>query len=368
MVYGSLYKPMSRSSKKNVLLQIFIGLTVFLTVLGSLAILDVSGVESFQTFGTQYHFFQQHLYGVGAGLVLMLITSFFPLKVLLKHSFVLFCAALALCVAVFIPGIGLELNGAHSWLSLGPVVFQPVEALKLASIVYFSYLLSFPNKHTQFFVLAGVAAGLIILQPDLGSLSVVVVILGAVYFLSGGSVKHMLLFGGIAIGLAAIAIFSSSYRYERLKTFLDPSSDPLGSSFHYRQLVLSLGRGGILGQGIGKSNQKYAYVPEASTDSIFAILAEEIGFVGSTLIVLLFLYYFYVATTLILRSSATDVEKVVGMSIVVWIATQTLLNLGAVVGLIPLTGAPLPFFSYGRSALVMVLCATGFISNIGRKT
>jgi len=347
---------------------LFVGMTLLLVILGSLFIFDASGVESFNTFGSQYHFFQQHMIGVIVGLILMTITSYISLPWLLKMSPFVFAACVFLCLLVFVPGIGLQLNGARSWLSLGPIVFQPVEAMKLGVIVYFSYLLSFPNKFKQFAIMSGLVAVLIMLQPDLGSLSIVAAIILCVYFLSGGEIKKMLMAGAIITPLVLIAIFMSPYRLERVKTFMNPESDPLGSSFHYRQLILALGRGGIMGQGLGKSNQKYSYVPEASTDSIFAIIAEEIGFVGSLCILLLFAYFFYLATIVVLNANVTQLEKVVGMSIISWIGIQTMLNLGAVVGLIPLTGTPLPFFSYGRSSLVMLLCATGLIINIGRRT
>jgi cell division protein FtsW len=148
----------------------------------------------------------------------------------------------------------------------------------------------------------------------------------------------------------------------RITTFLNPELDPLGSSFHIRQITLAIGSGGWLGQGIGKSRQKYSYIPETSTDSIFAIVAEEIGFVGSTVLVLAFLWYLKLGYSLLVIEKPMSYPYLLKGGILMWISTQIVLNLGSVVALVPLTGVPLPFFSYGGSSLVMILCATGILS------
>jgi len=186
------------------------------------------------------------------------------------------------------------------------------------------------------------------------------------FFLAGGKLPHILGILGIAILILTIAILSSSYRKERLTTFLNPQADPLGAGFHIRQITLALGQGGWFGQGISNSKQKFSYIPEASTDSIFAIIAEEIGFIGSTAILTLFTLYFYFAAKTV-SLATNEFSQLLGWGIIIWIASQTLLNLAAVVALVPLTGLPLPFLSYGGSSLVMILLANGILLRIGKE-
>jgi cell division protein FtsW len=181
------------------------------------------------------------------------------------------------------------------------------------------------------------------------------------YFVAGGEVKHMLIIGTGAFILACIAVGSSDYRMRRVQTFINPESDPLGASFHIRQITLALGRGGVFGQGLGNSAQKLAYIPEPTTDSIFAITAEEVGFAGAVFIIALYggllLTFYKIAQSF----PSQSFEQLLAAGILIWISMQTILNMAAVVALIPLTGIPLPFFSYGGSSLVMVLWATGFM-------
>ena len=174
--------------------------------------------------------------------------------------------------------------------------------------------------------------------------------------------------GALAIPTVLVEIVTSEYRMKRLTTFLNPQADPLGASFHIRQITLALGRGGWLGQGIGGSQQKYSYIPEASSDSIFAIIAEEIGFLGSLGIISLYIFFFYHAYKLITQQEKEPALQLLGFGIIFWIGLQLILNLSAIVGLVPLTGVPLPFISYGRSSLVMLLFATGVLLGIGRTT
>jgi cell division protein FtsW len=162
-----------------------------------------------------------------------------------------------------------------------------------------------------------------------------------------------------------LAIIASPYRRDRLLTFLNPEADPLGTSFHIRQITIALGRGGLFGQGLGNSTQKFAYIPEASTDSIFAIIAEELGYLGSTALILLLFGYMLLGYQVIKNTEDSGV-RLLGLGLLTWLGVQMLLNLSSVVGLVPLTGVPLPFFSYGRSAVIMVLLAAGIITRIGK--
>lgn len=342
--------------------------TVILTLIGVLFVFEASVAESFATFGNQYHLVIQHSVGLGIGIVAFIIGLLFPPKFWMKISPLLYILGLILLTLVFIPGIGQELNGASRWFAIGGLRFQPIEFVKFAIVSFFAHWLSKHQRFSPFVFLTAVPTILIILQPDLGSLLLLLSIAVGMYFIAGGSIKKILLVTLIGLPVVAAAIITSPYRMQRLTTFLNPESDPLGASFHIRQITLALGRGGMFGQGIGQSQQKFSYIPEASSDSIFAIIAEEIGFMGSSFIIFLYCLFFYNGYKAVNREEVPKDLKLLGIGIIIWIALQVVLNLSAVVALIPLTGMPLPFISYGRSSLIMILFATGILIRIGKET
>lgn len=352
---------------KNYQLLVVITVTL-LTLLGIVFVFESSTAESYVTFGNQYHYLIQHVIGLGFAILAFFTGLLISPKVWIKTGFLLYIIGIILLILVFVPGIGLSLNGARRWISIAGIGFQSVEFFKFALIAFYS---SWLNKHQRFgpfLFLTAIPAVLVILQPDLGSLLVVCAIATTLYFVSGGKMKNLFILGGIALPLLILAIVSSPYRLKRVTTFLNPESDPLGASFHIRQITLALGRGGLTGQGIGESKQKYSYIPEASTDSIFAIIAEEIGFLGSLVIFAIYGIFLYSAYKLVANSEQPPAIQLLGLGIVLWIGLQLVLNLSAVVGLVPLTGVPLPFISYGRSSLVMVLFATGILLRIGKES
>lgn len=343
-------------------------LTLLLNLLGLLFVFESSVAESYSIFGTQYHFLTQHIIGLALGLSVMSIGLLLPPQLWIKISPMMYVFGLLLLVLVLIPGIGSLLNGARRWIIIGGIVLQPIEVFKFSLISFYSYWLSKHQRLIPFLFLTAIPSILVLLQPDLGSLLVVGSIACALYFVAGGEIKKMLLLSTIIVPVLIISIIAKPYRLQRVTTFLNPEADPLGASFHIRQITLALGRGGLTGQGIGGSNQKFSYIPEASTDSIFAIIAEEIGFIGCMTIILLFCLFFYHSYMLVLESEQSQAVKLLGFGIILWIALQVVLNLSAVVALVPLTGVPLPFFSYGRSSLVMLLFVTGILIRIGKKT
>ncbi len=342
--------------------------TLIMSLLGLLFVFEASTAESFLLFGNQYHFLIQHGIGLVFGLIVLGIATMIPSQFWIKSSLIWYILGLSLLLLVFVPGLGIELNGARRWISIGSARFQSIEFFKFGLIAFFANWLSKHQKFPPFLFLTGLPALLVILQPDLGSLLLLLAIAGSMYFVAGGDIKKILGLLSIGIPILIMIIIFSPYRLKRLTTFINPESDPLGASFHIRQITLALGRGGWTGQGIGNSNQKYSYIPEASTDSIFSIIAEEIGFLGSLAIFSLFIIYFYNANKIVSDSKKTKSIKLLGFGIIIWIGIQVILNLSAVVGLVPLTGVPLPFFSYGRSALVMLLFATGILIRIGKET
>ena len=340
--------------------------TLLLTGIGLLFVFESSVSESYLTFGDQYYLFIQQAVGAGIGLLLFFLGQKVPIDWLAKTSWIWFSVGISLLVLVFIPPFGMEFNGAHRWLNLGFVRLQPVELFKFLLILFYSSWLAKHQRLGPFLALTAIPTVLILLQPDLGSLLLVLLLACSMFFIAGGSIKNLSL---VSLGLLPFilgAILLSPYRLQRLTTFLNPENDPLGASFQIRQISFALGRGGWLGQGIGQSQQKYSYIPEASTDSIFAIIAEELGFIGSISLLILYLSFLY-AGFRCAQNATNKTEELLGYGIVVWIASQAIVNLSAVVQLVPLTGTPLPLFSYGRSSLVMVLFATGLLIQIGKK-
>ncbi|MFC1653937.1 putative lipid II flippase FtsW [Patescibacteria group bacterium] len=344
---------------------IFILLILVLTVFGLVMVFDASVIEGYQEFQDKFHFLKLQSIWAAIGFIGLLIASIVPFKLYEKLAQPIFLFALVLLIAVLIPGIGIKAQGARRWINLGFTVFQPSELTKLAVIIYLSSWLSKHQRFAPFLFITGTILGLIMLQPDLGTAIIIGSIAFVLFFVSGGSIKHIL-FGGIgAAALALILIVSSPYRMNRLKTFLDPSSDPLGTSYHIRQVLIALGSGGLTGQGIGKSRQKYQYLPEASTDSIFAIIAEETGFVGGVFVIGMLVYL--VNRGLKIASRAPDeFSQLLVSGIITWVGVQSLINLAAMVALVPLTGVPLPLISYGGSSLTTILIALGIIANVSR--
>jgi cell division protein FtsW len=336
-------------------------------VFGILLVYDVSMSESLEAFGTPWHFVLKQLLWAALGLGAFLVVSRVPLDWWKRAAPLIFGGAVLLLIAVLIPGIGTKVQGARRWIFLGPLSIQPAELTKLAIILFFSTWLERHQRFPPFLALTGLIAGLIILQPNLSMAAITIVLATTLFFLAGGNLKPLFLFGTLGILLLSILIIAVPYRRQRLLTFLNPASDPLGRSYHIRQITIALGRGGWIGQGIGLSQQKYQYIPEASSDSIFAIWAEETGLVGSLTLIGVFTVLF--GTCWYITTQQTELFPfLVGAGITVWITLHTLLNLAAMVALIPLTGVPLPLISAGGSSLLSFMVALGIMNQLGRHT
>ncbi|MCX6730166.1 MAG: putative lipid II flippase FtsW [Candidatus Portnoybacteria bacterium] len=346
---------------------------IFLLLIFGLAILFNSSIviSQEQTGKPYYYFFHQLLYGGVMGTVFFFFFSrFVDYKIFKKFSILIFFASLVLCVLVFVPSLGVKHGGAQRWLGLGPIVFQPSEFLKLGLIIY---LAAFFSKKTldksatllPFLAIVAIAGGLIALQNDAGTLSLIAIVSLIIYFLSGTKVLNIIIvLSCYGLGFFALIKFFP-HRMERIMTFLNPSIDPQGIGYQINQALLAIGSGGLTGKGLGHSIQKYNYLPEPMGDSIFAIMAEEIGFLGCLIfIVLMILFIFYGFR--VAQKTNNDFGKLLACGIVSWFGFQTLINVAAITGLMPLTGIPLPFVSYGSSALVINLVAAGILVNISR--
>ncbi|HPS40828.1 MAG TPA: FtsW/RodA/SpoVE family cell cycle protein [Candidatus Woesebacteria bacterium] len=346
--------------------KVFLGLIILLSLLGLFFVFEASTVESFKLFGHQYYFFKQQAIWLLLSFVVLLFTSKLKVKFFKKFALHFYLLAILLLILTLIPSIGLKLNGTRRWIALpfGIGTLQSVEVFKFVLVNFYAYLLSKKLDLSSFLFFLFWPIVLVLLQPDFGSLMILVATSIIMYFLAGGRIKFLaILFAGGIVFVLSVILFSP-YRRERLTTFLNPQVNIQEESYHVRQITLALGGGSWFGRGIGNSQQKYSYVPEASSDSIFAIVAEEIGFVGSFLIICLFILYFRVANLLVKNKVLTKYEYLLYYGILTWIAIQLLFNLSAVVVLLPLSGMPLPFFSQGGSSLVMLFFANGVLLSI----
>ena len=341
------------------------GAALLLTMFGVLMVFDASVVEAYRDFLDKFYFARQQLVWAVAGVAAMLIFSSIPYQVYRKAAIWAFAATILLLVLVLIPSVGTKVLGARRWITIGGIGIQPAELVKLTITMYLSTFFEKNIRFIHFALIVSLVVGLIMLEPDLGTAAVVAVVAFSIYFLAGASWKSVFLTSAAGILAATGFILSSQYRRARILTFLDPTKDPLGASYHIRQVLIALGSGGWFGVGIGRSRQKYEYIPAATTDSIFAILVEELGFLGGLTLIALFAMFF-VRSFSIAKRAADRFGQLLAGGIAIWIATQTVINLGTMVALVPLTGVPLPFISYGGSSTIAVLSAVGILLNISK--
>ncbi|MBI5076776.1 putative lipid II flippase FtsW [Candidatus Falkowbacteria bacterium] len=349
-----------------------------LLLAAGLFILSSAGTAiGFQKFNDSYYFIKkQLLYGFLPGLVLFIFFYKIDYRVWKKFIIPLLLASIALLVIVFIPGVGAEYGKARSWINVGNISFQPSELVKLTFLLYLASWLSrrgayqvkdFYSSFLPFIFILSVISLLILFQPDMGSLSIIIFLSVTVFFASGAKFKHVLMM--IAGGGAAIyfLIVNSSYRAARLTTFLHPELDPQGIGYHINQAFLAIGSGGFWGRGFGHSRQKFQYLPEAAGDSIFAVLAEELGFIISFAVIFLFIMLL-VRGLKIAKYAPDPFGRLISVGIVSWLVFQAFFNIASMIGLLPMTGIPLPFVSYGGSALAISMAAMGILFNISKQT
>jgi cell division protein FtsW len=340
-------------------------LVIIFLLLGLVLVYEASVVEAVTNFNDKTHFVKLQLQWAVLGLIACGITTFLPVKYLKKYAPAFFGVSLILLVLVLLPGFGNRLLGAKRWFHLGGISVQPSEIIKLTLIIYFSALFEHKPKPMQFLFTIGIISGLIMLQPDLGTTMVITMIAFILYYLSQAPLKHI--FSIMVTGILAILglIMSSTYRRQRLLTFLNPDQDPLGASYHIRQIIISLGSGGWFGTGFGRSLQKYTFLPEATTDSIFAVFAEETGFFGTIILISLFTLFAYQGFK-VAQKQKDRFSYMLAVGLTLLIVVQALLNLSAMASLVPLTGITLPFISYGGSSLVITLASFGLLLNLSR--
>ncbi len=350
-----------------------IAATIGILAIGVVMVYSASAVAAFHDYGDAFYYVKRQLLFAVIGVAAMFFTMNVEYTFWRKYSVPALLICFGLLVIVLIPGLGVVRGGARSWLGIGSFGIQPSEFMKLAMILFLAKLLSErQNQITQFtrgllppLGIMGMAFGLIMMQPDLGTGTVMIGASLLVIYVTGARLAHL---GGLAlVGIAGLIglIAAAPYRLQRITAFLDPWQDPQGAGYQSIQSLYAIGPGGLAGLGLGMSRQKYNYLPEPQTDFIFSILAEELGFIGGSLLLLLFLLLIWRG----MRTAITISDSfgsLLATGIVGIFAVQVLINIGVVIGLLPVTGVTLPLVSYGGSSLTLLLTALGILLNLSR--
>lgn len=349
------------------------------------ALLVLSGLVIFSSatlmlIGTvKYEAVRFNQYGLGflGGLVLLYFAYKVPISFWRKTSFYFYIATILAMIAVFIPGLGVFHGGARRWIQIAGFQFQPAELYKISSVLYLGLWLmrdfgkklttsvNFKQRTMPLICIMAISAILFLLQPDTDTLVVNCLALIAMYLLAGGNWKDMFILGLIGLMGLTVVIFSRPYVMKRIKSFLDPSLDPTGSGYQVQQSLIAVGSGGIFGRGYGQSIQKFKYLPEPIGDSVFAVAAEEFGFIGTVFLVSLYLAFILRGLKMATRSSSYG-SLIIG-GLLCLIVIQSFVNIAAMLAILPLSGTPLIFISHGGTALLVALFSVGIMLSASRE-
>lgn len=334
---------------------------------------SASAIWAAYKFDDAFFFAKRQMLFAALGIIAMFFFMNFDYWTWRSWAKFLLIVCFILLIAVLIPGIGMVRNGSRSWIGVGAFSIQPSEFMKFAMIAFLAKFLSENQKNITtirkgLFPSLGLvflAFAIIMLQPDLGTATVMVGACTVMIFVAGAKIRHFIGLGLIGVFGFAVLVLSAPYRIKRITSFLDPWEDPLGSGFQIIQSLYAIGPGGLFGLGLGQSRQKFFYLPEPQTDFIFAIVAEELGFIGGSLVLLLFALLLW--RGIIIALGAPDLYgSLLAVGIIAMVAIQVIINIGVVTGLMPVTGITLPFLSYGGSSLTLMLMAIGVLLNISQ--
>ena len=356
--------------KKNISLYLFL-ITITLVIFGIIMIYSASSIWAEYKFNDAFKYVKHQTIFASLGIFLIIILRNVNYRFYFKNSSTIFVVCIILLVLVLIPGIGSVRNGSRSWFGIGSFGVQPSEAVKISLIILTSKYLSKSNKFTKdlkkgvipilavlFFVF-----GLVMLQPDFGTGMIIVLSILALLFVAGVNMKFFIGLGILGvIGIIGLIIIAP-YRMDRITSFVDPWSDPLGTGFQIIQSLYAIGPGGLLGMGFLKSRQKQFYLPEPQTDFIFSIISEEFGVLGIIIVVSLFIMLLYLGFKISINAK-DEFAKYLSFGLTFQILVQAIMNLAVVIGLIPVTGVTLPFLSYGGSSLLISMVSVGILLSI----
>jgi cell division protein FtsW len=346
-----------------------------LVLTGLVMVLSASSVRAYEDYGSSFLFFARQLVYAAVGFGAFLLTARMRHTVWQRLCVPLLAVSVGLLVLVLIPGLGTVAGGSARWLRVGPVTVQPSEIAKVAVITFAATLMARRWRHLRdlrqlllpLAPVVGLVCALILLQPDMGTAVIVVASVFVVLFAAGARLKHLIV-GGAGLGVVGLGLmYIEGYRWARVASFVDPWADPQGGGYQTIQSLIALTSGGPFGVGLGASRQKWDYVPNAHTDFIFAIIGEELGLVGALLVLVLFGILVYAAVRIAVRAPDAF-GRFLAAGIAGWFGIQAVTNLGAVTGLLPITGVPLPFVSYGGSALVAAMAAVGMLVSVARSS
>lgn len=355
---------------------ILFSIVLILLIFGLVMISSASFDASYNRFGESYYYFRHQLfYGALIGLALLFLIQKVHYLKWKGLAPLLFLISIVLLLIVFIPEVGFGSGGAKRWIQLGNISFQPSELLKITFVLYLAAwfekrkkrIESFSEGFVPFVALTALVVLLIILQPDFSTGAVIGLMATVVYFVAGGRIRHLFLLALCTAAAVISLIKIAPYRIRRLMVFLNPELDPQGIGYQINQALLALGSGGIFGKGLGQGLQKHGYLPQPAGDSIFAIIGEELGLVGVLILIILFIMLAFRGFR-IARQAPDTFSRLVAVGITSWIIFQAFIHMAAISSLIPLTGIPLPFISYGSSALVTSLIGIGILFNISKYT
>lgn len=368
-----MHMAQAKGRADGILLVTIFGLVVF----GIIMVGSASSVLGEQFRGGDAFYFLKHqsIYGLLVGIIAFFIGFYTPYHKLRTIAVPAMIIALVLLVLVFVPGLKIVSGGSARWIGVGPITLQPSELAKLGFILYLAALLEkkgseikdFKKSVVPFLVITSVISLLIILQPDIGTLFTITAIGISMMFSAGIRIRHLAFIGLGGLAGFSLLISTAHYRLARLFVYLHPELDPQGIGYQINQALLAVGTGGLWGLGFGRSRQKYSYLPEPAGDSIFAVIAEELGFVRVVLVLLAFAVIIYRGYKI--AETAPDMfGRLLATGITSWILVQAFVNMASVMAITPLTGIPLPFISYGGSALIALLFVSGVLLNISKYT
>lgn len=350
----------------------FLALTFLLVLFGTIMIFSASSVMGLKI-GDSFYYLKRHMFYLFAGILAFAYAVNMDLQKIKKASFPFLCVTIIFLLMLFIPIFGKRMGGATRWLDLYIFSFQPAELVKISVVIFLATALSNLKDRLKDFVkgllplllILVFIAAIIVKQPDLGTTISILATSFLMFFLAGAKISHLASLAGLgAIVVGLVSIFSA-YRLKRLLAYLNPWKDPLNTGFQIIQSLLAVGSGGLFGLGLGNSRQKFYYLPQQYADFIFAVLCEELGFIGGTVLLMIFLAFFFRGYK-IASSAPDEFSYLLASGLVSMLFVQTALNIMVVTGLVPTTGIPLPFVSYGGTAMIINMFSVGIIANVSR--
>lgn len=362
-------------NQKNSIDKIFFGIVIALVVIGlifftsaSLGILAKNETKFYSVLSGQF------IFGFLGGLIALYIGLKIPYKFFRKYSLILFILSIILTAMVLVPGIGQSHGGARRWIDVFGYTFQPVEFLKIGFIIYFAAWLSWAKNKVKdplfsilpLIVLLGIIAAVLLKQPDTKSLILIAITAVIMLFVSGVPMKYIFGISGVIIITFIVLVSFKPYLRQRVETFLNPNQNSQSTSYQLQQSLIAVGSGGIAGRGLGQSIQKFNYLPEPQGDSIFAVIGEEVGFIGTSLLICLYIAFALRGYRISIRNAPDSFSKLLVIGLVTIITAQSFMNIASIIGVFPLTGVPLVFISHGGTALLLSLGMVGIILNISR--